>query len=145
MIPVVERKLEKLRLEIGKDFNLKLTNVIIYANGKKLFNAKDTNSIVYYPIRDQEKEYLDFYCSSFISGDVKVEFTDESKDGPCFFFCFHVSFVDGYILRVGRMEIDGIHKEKHKSKVGDLFFLEAHFHPNYKVIKGGYQYDSLNL
>jgi len=136
-IPLAERKLEKIRLKTSKDFSLKPGSYNLYANGRRIYNSKEAGSGPGFISKEQDSEYLSFWCQHVaMSGDIKLEFLDDSKnEQPLFSLWFHVSFIEGNVLGVCRREIDGVHKEKHKAKVGEDFAIQLQFDQQYQVFK----------
>lgn len=115
-VPVLERRLDKIRLISGKDFVSRPSSYILYKNSRRIFHSKESG-IGSFTSKEQDKEYVDFWCEKEVSGDVKVEFLDDAKGEVLFSCWFHVSFVKGNLARIPRVEVDGAHKDKHKSKV----------------------------
>jgi len=131
-VPLVERKLNKVRLAACKDLAFRPASVALYKCGRRIFHSKETGKGPFVS-KEQDKEFLDFWCEKTVSGDVKVEFLDEVKGETLFSFWFHVTFVSGNSQRVPRKEIDGAHKDKHKAKVGEDFSAHLVFDPDHRV------------
>ncbi len=136
-IPEVERMLTKIRIEVGKSFTAKPVAFTIYQDGQKILFSKDHGCEQPFYSKELDRDFLDLWINPFkLSGDLQIDFHDETKiTDTIFFFCVHTSFIIGNVLRLSRLEIDGAHKEKHKSKFGDEFFVELHFDPNYLEVK----------